>query len=295
MNILLTDSGLGGLSVCADIERKIRNTKTASFDKLEIKYVNAIPKTHDGYNTMDSRSEQIEVFNRFLYNASELYSPGAIYIVCNTLSAIYTETDFSKETSLPVNGIINIGIDLLIKSYNKLNNAAIIILAADTTINENIYENQLVKQGITHKFIISQACTNLANTISNDPSGNDVKELIDRYLSTAISKVPTNCDAVLVYLGCTHYGYRREIFEMILNQISFNYQIINPNYSFLDIIFDNSIWSTNLNNQIIPSIEFITHYPIPKREVDTLTKYLSALSPQTAKAIQNYIIEPDIF
>jgi hypothetical protein len=52
MRILLTDSGLGGLSVCADISQKVKTLSNLSFNKLEIKYVNAIPKTHGGYNLM---------------------------------------------------------------------------------------------------------------------------------------------------------------------------------------------------------------------------------------------------
>lgn len=174
MRILLTDSGLGGLSVCADILQKIKTLSNQSFNKLEIKYVNAVPKTHGGYNLMESLGEQIETFNRFLMNVSKKYTPDAIYIVCNSLSAIYSKTDFSKTTLIPVEGIIQIGLDLLVDSYNKKCDSGVIILAADTTIKEDIYANQLIDIGIPRKHIVSQACTDLANTISSDSEGDQI-------------------------------------------------------------------------------------------------------------------------
>ena len=148
MRILLTDSGLGGLSVCADIVRNVKTSSNLPFNQLDIKYVNAIPKTHKGYNSMESHSERIKIFNHFLTNVSKKYSPDAIYIVCNSLSSIYPKTEFAKTASVNVEGIIQIGADLLIKTYNDDKSAGIIILGADTTIKENSYPELLIKAGV---------------------------------------------------------------------------------------------------------------------------------------------------
>lgn len=295
MRILLTDSGLGGLSVCADILQNVKALNILPFYQLEIKYVNAIPKTHDGYNLMKSRSEQIDTFNRFLINVSNRYNPDAIYIVCNSLSAIYPKTDFSKTTSTPVKGIIHIGLDLLIDSYNKKCDTGIIILAADTTIEENIYANQLIDAGVPRENIVSQACTGLANTISNDSKGNKIYMLIEKYLSLALKKLPNNCKYAIVYLGCTHYGYRQDLFEKFLLSKGVESTIINPNNYFFDRIFKKTVRSNIKYDPIIPTIEFITHYPIPDQEINNISKYLSIVSPETAHALQNYLVVEDLF
>ena len=127
---------------------------------------------------------------------SNKYSPDSIFIVCNSLSAIYPKTEFAKNPSLLVEGIIQLGTDLIFKEYNNTQDG-IIILGAETTIKENIYQKELVKLGVPAENIISQACPNLANTISNDETGELVNKLIDKYLSIALNKMPDNIENII--------------------------------------------------------------------------------------------------
>jgi glutamate racemase len=186
-------------------------------------------------------------------------------------------------------------LDLLVDSYNKKYETGIIILAADTTIEENIYANQLIDAGVPRKHIVSQACTDLANTISNDSEGGKIYLLIEKYLSLALKKIPDKCKNVIVYLGCTHYGYRQDLFTKFLLNKGVEFIIINPNNYFFNRIFKKTVRSNVKFDSITPIIEFVTHYPIPNQEINTISKYLSIVSPDTAQALQNYSVAEDLF
>ena len=73
MNIVITDSGLGGLSVCAQLIHLLKNYSVSeNFDPpscdIKITYVNAVPSNDRGYNTMSGEQEQIETFEKIISN-----------------------------------------------------------------------------------------------------------------------------------------------------------------------------------------------------------------------------------
>ena len=293
MKILLTDSGLGGLSICANIIQNINRMDAFPIDTIDIKYVNAVPKMYDGFNLIKPYSKQVSMFNQFLNNVSNKYSPDSIIIVCNSLSAIYPKTDFAKTSDINVEGIIQLGTDLIFKEYNNTQDG-IIILGAETTIKENIYQKELVKLGISADNIVSQACPNLANTISNDETGELVKKLIDKYLSITLDKMFDSNENILVYLGCTHYGYRDELFDEYFAEKGISYSIINPNESFFERIFP-KVGSSIKYDAIDSTVEFISHYPIPNQEIKTITKFLNDISPETVFALQNFTVDDELY
>ena len=71
MNLVITDSGLGGLSICAQLMRLIKERAKSTLpqlpvDDLHITYVNAVPADERGYNFMSGRAEQLETFEKIL-------------------------------------------------------------------------------------------------------------------------------------------------------------------------------------------------------------------------------------
>jgi len=293
MRILLTDSGLGGLSICANIIQKAKRMKAFPFEEFDVKYVNAVPKMYDGFNLIKPRRKQVHLFDQFLKKVSTKYEPDSIYIVCNSLSAIYSQTEFANITSSDVKGIIKLGIELLNKEYNNSHDG-IIILGAETTIKENIYQNELNKLGIPSENIVSQSCPELANTISNDIAGEKIYHLIDKYLSLALDKTPKSIENIIVYLGCTHYGYRKNLFEKYLLERNVKFSIVNPNEYFSGIIIPLD-GNSNKYKPVVPTVEFITHYPIPNQEINTISKYLKDISSETVLALQNYNFVDDLY
>ena len=87
MHIVITDSGLGGLSVCAQLIHLLKNfsvLENSDMLKSDIKvtYVNAVPSNDKGYNKMSGKKEQIETFKKVIRNTLSLVSPDKIFVAC---------------------------------------------------------------------------------------------------------------------------------------------------------------------------------------------------------------------
>ncbi len=64
MNLVITDSGLGGLSVCAQLMSLLKESAGSGnsvypADRLKISYINAVPSNERGYNSMSGKAEQL--------------------------------------------------------------------------------------------------------------------------------------------------------------------------------------------------------------------------------------------
>ena len=95
MHILITDSGVGGLSVVAFAERFVRSHGAA--EPVRLTFANAAPENDYGYNSMPSREGKIETFDRYTEQDRNAFSTQSSYVV-NVL-AVRTAVLFL--TSLP--------------------------------------------------------------------------------------------------------------------------------------------------------------------------------------------------
>lgn len=294
MHILITDSGVGGLSVCACAERFLRNQGTKGSVKLT--YVNASPENDFGYNSMRSRREKLDNFNRFLNIISETYSPDLIYIACNTLSVLFSDTEFSKTGRIPVQGIVETGVNRLLRDLSRTPRSVVAIFGTDTTIEEQTYSRLLQQNGIDATRIISQACPSLADTISEDRQGLRVKKKIEKYVDEATGKTTVPATHHLTYLACTHYGYRKGYFSKAFEERGVKTKILNPNEFVVDELFEKyegKLTNTEGINDV--EVEFITRYKIPDTALETIAFFLDDVSPKTVQAFTNYTHAPDLF
>ena len=106
LKVLVTDSGLGGLSVCGDLERKALARK--AFESVEIVFCNALPEANLGYNNLDTPQRKARVFSDALGGMVKWYEPDIVLIACNTLSVVYPDTDISRTLKMPVVGIVDL-------------------------------------------------------------------------------------------------------------------------------------------------------------------------------------------
>jgi len=294
MHTLITDSGVGGLSVCAYAERFLRNHGTKGPTKLT--YVNASPENDFGYNSMGSRGEKIESFNRFLNIVSERYTPDSIYIACNTLSVLYADTEFSKNEGIPVQGIVETGVNRLLRDLRRVPVSVAAIFGTDTTIAEQTHSRILQQHGIDETRIVSQACPSLADTISEDRQGLSVKKKVDKYVEESISKTKVSATRHLTYLACTHYGYRKGYFSKAFEEKGIETQVLNPNEFVIDDLFDKTwkkLAKVGEKNDI--EVEFVTRYRIPETALETIAFFLDDVSPKTVRAFTRYTYAPDLF
>ncbi len=219
MNLVITDSGLGGLSVCAQLMHLLkesagsRNSANPA-DGLKISYINAVPANERGYNSMSGKAEQIAVFEKILRNTKKLIKPNYIFVACGTLSVLLKDLPFKRDNKHLIEGILPIGFKLLLESLHQNKRATALIFGTPTTINANTFQDELFQHGIEQSRIITQACPELATQISNDPDGSFVAARIRHWVQQALSQLTAdNSEPLLVFLGCTHYAYREELFR----------------------------------------------------------------------------------
>ncbi|HSP90980.1 MAG TPA: hypothetical protein VLN08_08735, partial [Vicinamibacterales bacterium] len=79
-HIVVTDSGLGGLSICALLEQGLRAAGPARAVRLT--YVNAWPFEDRGYNDLPDEHERARVFDLALSRMAQM-EPDRILIACN--------------------------------------------------------------------------------------------------------------------------------------------------------------------------------------------------------------------
>src|SRR5262249_28292554 len=151
-------------SVCAYAERFVR---TEGFtEPVRLTFANAAPANDYGYNSMPSREAKLETFDRFLTNVTRRYAPDMIYIACNTLSVLMPDTPFVQKAAIPVKGIVETGVALLLQALEKEPRKTAMIFGTQTTIDSGVYPRLLQSRGVASSRIVAQACPGLADTIS---------------------------------------------------------------------------------------------------------------------------------
>jgi glutamate racemase len=283
MHILITDSGVGGLSVCAHAERFVR---THGFkEPVRLTFANAAPENDYGYNVMPSREVKLQTFDRFLRNVTERYTPDFIYVACNTLSVLLPDTPYFHDALIPVKGIVETGAELMARELEADPRAAALIFGTQTTIDAGAYPRLLEARGVEASRIISQACPGLADTISEDREGVRTRSEIVGWVGAAIQKMERTRIPVVACLACTHYGYRKVLFASALAGAGVRARVVNPNERAVDDLFGMpSDADTEMNREV--EVEFVTRYAIPETTVEALDWFLSDISPRTVAAMK---------
>jgi len=289
MHILMTDSGVGGLSVCAYAERFVR--MHGFREPVRLTFANAAPANDYGYNSMASLEAKVATFDRFLRNVTERYAPDRIYVACNTLSVLLPDTPYVRSAVIPVKGIVETAVELVVRALDQETQSVATIFGTQTTIDAGAYPRLLQESGIAVARIVTQACPGLADTISEDREGRRTKDEIRRWVRAAIEKMPRKDLPVVACLACTHYGYRKDLFAAAIAEAGIRATVINPNESAVNDLF--AAGSDSQSNRDVP-VQFVTRYAIPEATQDALTWFLDDISPRTVDAMKHFILIPDL-
>lgn len=290
--IVVTDSGLGGLSVLAELEKEFRVRNR--FGRIKLVFFNSLAASDFGYNSMPDMKAKAEVFDSALDSMMKLYNPDLILIACNTLSVVYEETCFSKTNTTEVLGIIDFGLQMILEATLKNKNSSVLLLGTPTTINSNEYKNRLLNNGMEDEFIINQACPLLETEIQRNPESETVHKMINEFLNEAKSKESKKSKNVIAALCCTHYGYSEKIFDKYLREVfTQGYTVINPNRKMAQFVIDKLSSRDNKTSEI--SVEVVSQVKLKKTEIESISKILKKISPLTASALNNYILNNSLF
>ena len=287
-HILITDSGVGGVSVVAYAERFVR--MRGFTEPVRLTFANAAPANEYGYNSMRSREAKLETFDRFLDNVTKRYAPDMIYVACNTLSVLLPDTRYIRSAAIPVKGIVATAVDLVGQELARDPRRVALIFGTQTTIDAGAYPRLLQQRGIDTARIVSQACPGLADTISEDRQGTKTRAEIERWVAAAIEKMQDSGAPAAACLACTHYGYRKDVFAAALRDAGICATVVNPNEQAVGDIFDGAG-----GRYRDAEVGFVTRYAIPQTTIDALTYFLSDISPRTVDAMRNFVHVPDLF
>jgi glutamate racemase len=296
ITILITDSGLGGLSVCAGLEQILPSGRSLSGVRLF--FCNALPDAAHGYNTMSSMEEKARVFSDALNGMTELYRPDIILIACNTLSVVYPETEYSKSTTVPVVGIVDIGVDMMSESLLGDSSSCAIIFGTETTIAGSNHRSGLISRGIEEARIVQQACGDLAGEIQVDPASDLVSGMIDMFTEEAVGQLPPGKTGTLVAgLCCTHYGYRADAFKNALESAAGDRAgkvcIVNPNDRMISLFDVPELHGRAQTTDL--SVSVVSRAILSVEERESIARLLQASAPLTAKSLRSYMHRPDLF
>ena len=293
VTILVTDSGLGGLSVCAELEKGFRLQGT--FRRVRLVFANALPDVEHTYNAMPTRKEQLRVLDAALEGMIHRYSPDILLIACNTLSVLYPDTRFAAAARLPVLGIVEFGTSVLAEKVRQSPSSSLIILGTPTTIREASHRRQLLAAGIGENQIISQACRDLEGEIQADPKSDVVQSLIETYSREALSqfrKPPPG--PIIVGLCCSHYGYSKDLFRQVMQEVAgVEVQVVDPNLEMSRFL----IGKGRLGRfpPTITSVEVVSRALISPPEQQAIASLLAMISPATAEALKKYRWKKNLF
>ena len=289
MRIGITDSGVGGLSVCAAVEAKLRNSPFQ--EDIELLYLNAAIEDDYSYNSMPDRQTKLEAFDRFLNSVFERYRLDLLFIACNTLSVLYQDPWFDHYRHIPIKGIVDTGARQMLAAFEQENDLRIIVFATPTTIEEGVYGDRLLENRVPQQQFIEQACPGLPDAISNDDSGRLAANLLKEYVPAALRRFNETPEKVLAFLGCTHYGYQAIEFERALQALVKKTRVMNPNIGAAESILSNL--NTRAGNGSM-EVRFITRYAIPAVVIKSLSVYLGKNAPATLAALKGYTLIPEL-
>jgi glutamate racemase len=303
MHLLITDSGLGGLSICAATEKALR--LAGGDGPVRITYFNAWPEQASGYNDLPEIGSRARALDRALSGMAAM-RPDQIVIACNTLSIVYGHTAFSHVTAVPVLGIVDAGVEVFSEALTADPSSAIALFGTRTTIESGAHREKLIAKGIASRRIISVACHGLAKAIETDPDGDAIAGFIDKCTTTAWRAAPPRNP---LYLGvcCTHFTYVADQMRAALEgRCGRPVQALDPGARLVAEVLRRTERAREQGRAFAaPAAEesrprSVTVSVVSKVEMDdpkrrAMARRIEAASPATAAALLSYTRVPDLF
>lgn len=292
LRLVVTDSGMGGLSVVADIARRAEHTK--AYREVEVIFVNALFRPEAGYNSLASRDEQVAIFNSALQASKDRYNPDAILVACNTLSVLLPDCEVAQRGEVPVAGIVNVGVEMIEEELKKHPGLTAILFATETTVEDGVHRDDLLARGIADERIVMQACPELTWYIEQDPEGFETELMISAFVSEALEKRGDAEGPVAISFNCTHFGYSTRLWEQeIAGQGASLAATLNPNDRMADALFPEEIAGRFDSAEV--TIRVVSMVEIGVQTVNALSPVLEEVSPAAAAAFRDWELVPDLF
>jgi glutamate racemase len=306
-HLVVTDSGLGGLSICAALERGLRDRRA----NIRLTYVNAWPFEDRGYNDLPDENTRAKVFDRALARMAGM-NPDRIVIACNTLSILYERTALSRRPAVPVHGIVDAGVELFAERLLEDSASVIVLAGTKTTIESGVHRARLEQCGIDPRRTAAVACHGLAGAIERDVDGPQAAELVAE--CTARAALAARPGSPL-YLGlcCTHYGYiAARLVDGLSRRTVVRVHALDPNARLTESLLADAAFAARSHSAVAGkagaetvirgagpestvSVELVSKVTLTETARAGIARLIEPVSPATAAALLSYALVPDLF
>lgn len=287
MVIIVTDSGVGGYSVAAGLYARFKALSLSA----RIIFFNALFDEQSGYNRLKTLTEKADKFDAALRGMARL-TPDAICIACNTLSVIYPHTAFAQAAPIPVTGIVEVGVDALLRRMAGVSHPYAVLFATPTTIQQGEHARRLCQFQPDAQLIV-QPCPELMNAIEcGDPQ--EIEARIREYVAAAVRQIPAGTNAIFAGLFCTHFGYFQETFQRVFQESGINAEIVNPNSALVENMVD-TLAEQSQNDEHSLTLECVSKTRIAPEAIATLAPLLRIYGDEAVAALQAYRHDPELF
>ncbi len=292
MTVAITDSGLGGLPICAELERRLRGAKGRG--PVDLLYVNAWPDARHGYNDLPDLAARAEVFDRALA-AMTAFDPDLILIACNTLSVVYEATAFRRAPSVPVTGILDEGAGLFCEALIRDPRGVLVLFGTRTTIASGEHVARLSRCGVDPRRVIAEPCHGLAAAIDKDPDSPAVPGMIEECVNRVAPRLPADAP-LYAGLACTHYTYVADAFRTALGRrAGAKVEVIDPGTRLVDKLMEGLAARKPGQGERRVSVEVVSKVGLPEAQRQAVARRIEPRSSATARALLEYRHVPDLF
>jgi glutamate racemase len=292
VTIVVTDSGLGGLSVVAELAARLPASGMAR--SARIVFVNALLDDAIGYNNLKNEADKLRVFDAALTAMERHYKPDLLLVACNTLSVFYDKTEHARTSGTPAVGIVGMGADLIARQFDEKPGATALVFATRGTIDSDAHRRLLVQKGYPSERIVPQPCHRLAGSIERGAGSDETVAYIQTFVSEAVSRLPSVPGPLIVSLNCTHYGYARSVWEETFSRLGYpGVTVIDPNPLMAELVLKEGGARRYPSTRV--TVEVVSKVPIGEDVRKSLGSLLRQVSPSTADALAGYRHEPGLF
>jgi glutamate racemase len=292
VTIVVTDSGLGGLSVAADLAARL--PASGIVQSARIVFVNAEPDVALGYNDMRFEADKVRVFDGALAAMETRYKPDLILIACNTLSVVYPGTEHAKKGGTETVEIVGLGADLIRKELAAKPDATALVFATKTTIESGAHKKLLVGKGVSADHVVGEPCHRLAGAIERGAASEETIAYVKKFVAEALDKRPDKTGPIVASLNCTHYGYVKPLWEQAFAAAGYpGVKVLDPNALMTDLVLKEGGAKRFPSTAV--TVEVVSKVPIDEATRANLGALLRTVSPQTADALGAYRRDPGLF
>jgi len=292
VTIVVTDSGLGGLSVVADLASRLPASGIAR--SARVVFVNALLDDAIGYNDLRREADKVRVFDAALAAMERRYRPDLILVACNTLSVFYGKTEHAGRGTTETVSIVPMGADLVARALREAPGATAMIFATKGTIDSGAHRRLLVEAGVPDGKIVGQACPKLTGAIERGAHSEETRERLRGFVEQAIASLPERMGPLVVSLNCTHFGYARPLWEEAFEELGFpGVTVLDPNPLMTDLVLREG--GARRYEETRVTVEVVSKTPVPADVRAALGVLLRSTSPATADALESYTRVPDLF